>query len=116
MSYRCEMYLDCYRLLYKPQNYETWLIYKPLKRNQGVGAVFDTLIIFNEGTHRQVVKKHFWKTYKIDIDRLPEFIKLDYLNIFIPLKAYYLKSSRDYVIGQTFSNLVNEDFSKFKAE
>lgn len=55
---------------------DVWEIYKPLLRGQTAGSVFDTLEWFPEKTSREVVKRYFWKTYKIDIDRLPSWKRL----------------------------------------
>ena len=75
--------LDGYRIEYQHFNIvgtDKWEIYKPLRRNQSAGSVFDTLNWFPKGTSHEMVKRYFWKTYKIDIDRLPDwkrFVKLE---------------------------------------
>lgn len=65
-----------YRIEYLASGSKEWEIYKPLRRNQGIGAVFDTLKWFSETTSHEVIKRYFWKTYKIDIDRLPSWQRL----------------------------------------
>lgn len=65
-----------YRLEYKAYGSDEWAIYKPLERNRSCGVVFDTLKYFPDETSYEVVKRWFWKTYKIDIDRLPDWQRL----------------------------------------
>lgn len=71
--------MDTYCLYYQHSNTvgtDVWEEYKPLYRNQMCGTVFGARLVFNTGTHRQEVKKAYWKRYKIDIDRLPPWVKL----------------------------------------
>ena len=70
---------DGYRLEYQHSRTvgtDKWEIYKPLLRDQTVGYCFDTLEWFPQETSRELVKRYFWKTYKIDIDRLPHCQRL----------------------------------------
>ncbi len=71
--------MDGYRIEYQHFSIvgtDEWLIYKTLERGRICGIAFDTLAWFPEGTSRELVKRHFWKTYKIDIDRLPSWQRL----------------------------------------
>lgn len=71
--------MDGYRIEYQHSSIvgtDEWLIYKILERGRMCGIACDTLKWFTEGASRELVKRHFWKTYKIDIDRLPSWQRL----------------------------------------
>lgn len=70
---------DGYRIEYQHSGIwgtDQWLVLKTLTRGEKAGPAFDTLCWFPKGTSRDVVKRHFWKTYKIDIDKLPKWERL----------------------------------------
>jgi hypothetical protein len=70
---------DGYRIEYQHNailGTDEWLIYTTLPRGRMCGVTFDTLEWFPEGTSRELVKRFFWKTYRIDIDRLPFWQRL----------------------------------------
>ena len=65
-----------YRIENKYANTDEWTIHKSLLRGQKFGPCFDTLCWFPKDTSKEIVKRYFWKKYKIDIDRLPSWQRL----------------------------------------
>lgn len=65
-----------YRIEMQYAHSTEWRPRHALLRGHTAGTAFEVKLEVPDGTHRQTVKRMFWREWKIDIDKLPEWQRL----------------------------------------